>query len=248
MSAEMSRLAPLALAPFLAHVAAANPTPAMLARTAFAPLPALGWFSRTSISFPDAAPDSTIASLESHAPPPFKRISAPLSFFAAYLALRPPQSQLDLYLAQQVPPPSFLPDLPPPPFLATDRIAHTSLWIGLSPTISPLHEDPDHNILYQLAGRKVVRMLDPARGKEVLAQVRGTATGSRLRGDEMMSAEPGGERDRLEQAVWGAHEGVEAMLHEGESLLIPRGWWHAVRGVGEGDARQVTASVNWWFR
>ncbi|KAL8279249.1 hypothetical protein RQP46_008286 [Phenoliferia psychrophenolica] len=254
-----TRLQPLALKPFLRHLSAANPTPALLARSALPPLAALSWFTPEGVSFPDPSPETTLVSLESHSPPPFQRINAPLSFFATYLALRPPAAQLDLYLAQQTPPPSFLPHLPPPPFLAASEITQTSLWIGLAPTVSPLHEDPDDNILAQLTGRKVVRLLDPTRGKDILARVRGTDQGARLRGEELMSAEPGGERDQLERAVWGADEGVvEATIETGEALFIPRGWWHGVHGVhGTGDAdadaadptrRPISASVNWWFR
>lgn len=36
----------------------------------------------------------------------------------------------------------------------------------------------------------------------------------------------------------------ESTLHMGDTLFIPRGWWHSVRGIGHG----VTASANWWFR
>ncbi|KAK4705940.1 hypothetical protein P7C70_g266, partial [Phenoliferia sp. Uapishka_3] len=248
-----TRLRPAGLNSLLAHLEtnakqpASGLTPLMLSRSAFPPLPALEWFKDGKINFPDA-PDA-IVNLESHSPT-FSRLSAPLSFFASYLSLRPPSDQLDLYLAQSTPPPTFLPHLAPPPFIAPDRLTTSSLWIGLSPTISPLHQDPDHNILYQLAGRKLVRLLDPKRGGEVLDEVRGTGKGARLRGEEMMSREPGGERDQLERIIWEGSEGLEAEIHVGESLFIPQGWFHAVRGVSEssGDERQVTASVNWWFR
>lgn len=36
----------------------------------------------------------------------------------------------------------------------------------------------------------------------------------------------------------------EATLEVGQMLFIPKGWWHSVKGVGNG----VTASANWWFR
>ncbi|KAL2430462.1 hypothetical protein ABEF95_008222 [Exophiala dermatitidis] len=38
--------------------------------------------------------------------------------------------------------------------------------------------------------------------------------------------------------------GFQVELGIGEALFIPKGWWHSVKGVGDG----VTASVNWWFR
>jgi ribosomal protein L16 Arg81 hydroxylase len=34
--------------------------------------------------------------------------------------------------------------------------------------------------------------------------------------------------------------GYEAHLEAGDGLFIPKGWWHSIKGVGEG----VTASVS----
>ncbi|KAJ5149361.1 hypothetical protein N7448_000939 [Penicillium atrosanguineum] len=70
-----------------------------------------------------------------------------------------------------------------------------------------------------------------------------------FRGEEMMQ---GQERALLDEMVWstpasaGSDGGVgyEAHLGTGDGLFIPKGWWHSIKGVGEG----VTASVNWWFR
>lgn len=61
----------------------------------------------------------------------------------------------------------------------------------------------------------------------------------------------GERRKKLEGWVWGddeeverlgssdGGEGKEVILKEGDGVFIPAGWWHAVRGVGEG----VNASV-----
>lgn len=38
--------------------------------------------------------------------------------------------------------------------------------------------------------------------------------------------------------------GQEITLKEGDGIFIPKGWYHAVRGIGVG----VNCSVNWWFR
>ena len=59
----------------------------------------------------------------------------------------------------------------------------------------------------------------------------------------------GEERRVLEKTVWGDEEvegpdGWEAELESGDALFIPKGWWHSVKGVGEG----INGSVNWWFR
>jgi hypothetical protein len=122
----------------------------------------------------------------------------------------------------------------------------TNLWIGRAPTYSSLHQDPNPNVLVG-AGRKVVRLFAPDVGFEVFARVRkiiGSNSSSVIRGEEMMVGE---ERRLLEEEVWGSKElmsGFEAHLDGGDGLFIPKGWWHSIKGVGEG----ITGSVNWWFR
>ncbi|EXJ86082.1 hypothetical protein A1O1_06451 [Capronia coronata CBS 617.96] len=153
-------------------------------------------------------------------------------------------------------------------------IYSTSLWLGRPPTYTPLHRDPNPNLFVQLAGRKVMRLLPPEIGNAVFADVQNqiiiasssspsspssssASTSSAIRGEEMMA---GPEKELLHDAVWSdtdtgpdtqnryAHVlktyGFEVELGLGEGLFIPKGWWHSVKGVGEG----VTASVNWWFR
>lgn len=55
----------------------------------------------------------------------------------------------------------------------------------------------------------------------------------------------GPEKGRVGAVVWeGGLDGFEVELGPGDGVFIPRGWWHAVRGSGEG----VAGSANWWFR
>jgi len=69
-----------------------------------------------------------------------------------------------------------------------------------------------------------------------------------MRGAEMME---GAERVALEQAVWDppsgsfwTSEGLQCEVGPGDGLFIPKGWWHSIKGVGQG----MIGSVNWWFR
>ena len=41
---------------------------------------------------------------------------------------------------------------------------------------------------------------------------------------------------------------LEAQIGMGDTLFIPKGWWHAVRGIENRSSGAVVASVNWWFR
>lgn len=71
----------------------------------------------------------------------------------------------------------------------------------------------------------------------------------------------GPERALLERAVWGfeggdgevgigesdesfSDRGLECVVRPGDALFIPKGFWHSIKGVGQG----ITGSVNWWFR
>ncbi|KAM0747153.1 Clavaminate synthase-like protein [Meredithblackwellia eburnea MCA 4105] len=157
------------------------------------------------------------------------------------------------------------------------RIGRKSVWIGLTETNTPLHCDPEHNFLLQLAGRKVVRLVSPSLGERWIGRAVGGISSQRkargmgqLRGEEMMDlASPEYEKS---QRIWESEDAVEAILSlhaenddrsgkqqqdvieavldQGMGLFIPRGWWHAVKGVAKdptSQEREVNASVNWWF-
>ncbi|EFX04713.1 hypothetical protein CMQ_1641 [Grosmannia clavigera kw1407] len=139
-------------------------------------------------------------------------------------------------------------------------IYDTSLWLGLEPTYTPWHRDPNPNLFCQLCSSKTVRLAPPAAGEPIFRQVQTelarsvTSTAatahSRIRGEEMMQ---GPERRPLHDAIWTeAHATVamtsiqEAHVEPGDMLFIPKGWWHSVKSA-YADGR-LNASVNWWFR
>lgn len=183
----------------------------------------------------------------------FQRSEAPLSFLLAHMS-SVERSSAALYLAQcplEDLPSDLRADVPVPELI--NRIGRgdmyaSSLWMGRAPTNTPLHRDPNPNLFVQLAGRKIVRLMKPDQGKRLYNRSRAGVGHAHMRGDEMMV---GKEMEQLDQAVWNggsegmeAAGGVEAILESGDALFIPLGWWHAVRGVGDG----AVASVNWWFR
>jgi hypothetical protein len=202
----------------------------------------------------------------------FRRGDAPLSILLSFLGgSHPSVHSLDrrqsIYLAQcslSSLPESLRADVPTPSIVldaGKGDVYESSLWMGRPPTYTPLHRDPNPNFLMQLAGRKVVRLFPPDIGAAIFEYVQdqlrsrsvnsgsGSAT---MRGEEMMA---GPEKELLHNAVWCQLEGhklnaivknygEEAEVGLGEALFIPKGWWHSVKGIGEG----VTASVNWWFR
>ncbi|KAH0844922.1 JmjC domain protein [Fonsecaea pedrosoi] len=132
----------------------------------------------------------------------------------------------------------------------------SSLWLGRPPTYTPLHRDPNPNLFIQLAGQKTIRLLPPQIGDalyhDVSARLSPTSTSfsAAIRGEEMMV---GPQKVALHDAIWNPSSiynevmrthGLQTTLGLGDALFTPKGWWHSVKGVGDG----VTASVNWWFR
>ena len=177
--------------------------------------------------------------------PFFQRVSsAPLSLFLAYAALPPAErGERRFYIAQA--PLSALPralqaDFATPSLVresGSGDVYGTSLWIGIDGSYTPLHRDPNPNLLVQVAGKKRVRLMEESEGRSVLERVRrraGTRVdgGPHVRGEEMMKDE----RAQLEWEVWENKDaqGFEGTIDANDGVFIPSGWWHAIRGEEEG--------------
>ena len=189
----------------------------------------------------------------------FQRAEVPLQMFLDWTKLATAKTPERLYLAQaslSTLPQSMTENLPAPDYVTkagTGDIYDTNLWMGIAPTYTPLHKDPNPNLFVQLAGHKIVRMLPPTIGDDVFRRVR-KALGrpsdepmsAAIRGDEMMK---GREKRLLEDEIWNSPDGLSGQGYEvhvwgGDGVFIPTGWWHSVKGVDEG----ILGSVNWWFR
>ncbi|KAJ6085904.1 hypothetical protein N7486_010185 [Penicillium sp. IBT 16267x] len=186
----------------------------------------------------------------------FRQFHAPLTLFLDWMRMAEtsPQSAR-LYLAQcqlMDLPPVLRDDFPTPQIVVQagkGDVYDTNVWIGHPPTYTPLHRDPNPNLFVQLAGQKVVRLLAPSEGQVLFSAVRrelgqsGGKEAAAFRGEEMMQ---GQERALLDKMVWGVSGSAgsesghryEVHLEAGDGLFIPKGWWHSIKGIGEG----VTAS------
>ena len=234
-------------------------TPALLPRGHFKTLPAVQkWFNRSHSETDHPSLNTaylqtfstTIVPLEIIAPDgSFARIDQPLSSFLAEVShSEPPPRSPSIYLAQapiaDLSPPMQA-DLPTPDLVRNagkGDVYDSSIWLGRAPTYTPLHRDPNPNLFVQLAGRKRIRVYRPDMGGAIFAHVQrsiGGAGNERFRGAEMME---GREREVLEQVVWGRgterlpwdEAALECEVEAGDGLFIPKGWWHSVKGVGQG--------------
>lgn len=183
----------------------------------------------------------------------FHRTEAPFGLFLAWAQNATAETSHRFYLAQAplTSFPSILQaDIPTPIDLlrkfGKGDVYDTNIWIGLPPTYTPLHSDPNPNLLVQLVGSKVVRLLSPNDGLKIYQETIGNENSSaKFRGDEMMK---GKEKVLLEARIWcdekigrdGLGVGYEARLECGDGIYIPQGWWHSIKGVGNG----ITASVS----
>ncbi|GKT99895.1 hypothetical protein FLAG1_01843 [Fusarium langsethiae] len=194
----------------------------------------------------------------------FFQLNAPLHLFTEVLEfndiVRKKGSQgISLYIAQcsiADLPQALQEDIPTPEIVVhagKGDIYGSSIWLGIAPTYTPLHRDPNPNLFCQLSGTKVIRLMAPRAGDQLFRQVQAElqrSGNSRIRTDEMMQGE---ERDKLHQAVWEtdpdrpASPGMyEVMLNPGDAMFIPTHYWHSVKSVGQSGG--LNASVNWWFR
>lgn len=245
--------------------------PAVLPRGHFVALPALTqWFERSPLG--DGVSALKYGYLDQHgdamvpleltkiskesASDSFQRLQAPLSLFLAWTR-NANQSTLErVYLAQcQLLdlPQALRNDLPTPDIVAKagkGDIYDTNLWIGVAPTYTPLHRDPNPNLFVQLAGTKLVRLYPPDKGSIIFEKIQeklGRSQSSAIRGHEMME---GAEKAMLEHQVWQSdghngikNEGLEVRLDAGDGIFIPTGWWHSIKGVGKGITGSVRRSL-----
>ncbi|ROW02365.1 hypothetical protein VSDG_02593 [Cytospora chrysosperma] len=127
-------------------------------------------------------------------------------------------------------------------------------WLGPPGTITPLHTDPYHNVLAQVAGRKYARLYSPqqtcrmrARGKEGGVEMGNTSmldvgvVEGWDAGPAVVNGDGGDEEEEEGGEEFRNVPFVDCILEPGEGLYIPIGWWHYVRGLS------ISFSVSLWW-
>ena len=98
--------------------------------------------------------------------------------------------------------------------------------------MSPLHNDPYHNILCQVVGTKYLRLVDAAHTGAVYPRDGPLCNNSRV------------DLDRPDPGAFPAFEEVpfwQCVLRPGEALYIPRHCWHYVRSL------ETSFSASFWW-
>lgn len=118
-----------------------------------------------------------------------------------------------------------------PASVETHREPLRSAWLGPEGTVSPLHNDPYHNILCQVVGSKYLRLYPLSETGSLYAREGPVCNNSYVDIDAV-------DTDRFPR--FPSARGFQCVLRPGEMLYIPRHYWHYVRSL------ETSFSVSFW--
>ena len=130
------------------------------------------------------------------------------------------------------------------PEFCLGRLSAANAWLGTANTKTHLHTDDADNLLCQVAGFKLVKLFPPS----VTPYVYQDLVDNRKTGNKSVNAfspvdcEDVAEQKRVFPLFKKARdEEIQTVIGPGETLFVPRGWWHYVRAL------EPSFSVNFWF-
>ena len=113
-------------------------------------------------------------------------------------------------------------------------------WFGPAGAFTPLHRDPNDNLLAQITGRKRLVLFSPEDTANLYSPWHENCTPRRCLGG--YSPVDVDHPDLTRFPRYRQARGMEAILHPGEILFIPIYWWHHVTSL------DVSIAVSyWWF-
>ncbi|WCJ21600.1 2-oxoglutarate (2OG) and Fe(II)-dependent oxygenase superfamily protein [Euphorbia peplus] len=128
-------------------------------------------------------------------------------------------------------------DIQVPAFLETKELASVNLWMNNANARSSTHYDPHHNILCVVAGQKEVVLWPPSASPFLYPMP--------LYGEASNHSSVALENPDLSlypRAEIFMEYSQKVILHAGDALFIPEGWYHQV------DSEDLTIAVNIWWR
>jgi len=121
-----------------------------------------------------------------------------------------------------------------PQYCAGAPHLRAKVWIGKAGTVTPLHRDVPHNLHVHLTGRKRWLLFPPGHGLRMYS--RGLLSGM----PNFSQVDP--ERpDRNRYPRFRDLTALGGVVEPGETLFIPRGWWHHARTLED------AVSMNFWW-
>ncbi|XP_068634537.1 lysine-specific demethylase JMJ31 [Aristolochia californica] len=132
---------------------------------------------------------------------------------------------------------TLLDDIQKPSFIKTKSLASINLWMNGAHARSSTHYDPHHNLLCVVAGRKQV-VLWPPSASPLLYPMAIYGEASNHSAVDVKSPD-----FLLHPRAKHAMEcSKTVILHAGDALFIPEGWFHQV------DSDDLTIAVNFWWQ
>ncbi|CAL8303174.1 unnamed protein product [Merluccius merluccius] len=106
-------------------------------------------------------------------------------------------------------------------------------WFGPLGTVSPLHQDPQHNFLAQVLGSKYIRLYSPSESQKLYPHE------SLLLHNTSQVEVENPDEERFPEFADAPYQ--ECVLKPGEVLFIPTQHWHYVRSL------ELSFSVSFWW-
>ncbi|BFZ13538.1 hypothetical protein BsWGS_16577 [Bradybaena similaris] len=118
--------------------------------------------------------------------------------------------------------------------LGQEQDVDINAWFGPAGTVSPLHQDPKHNFLCQVMGKKYVRLYSHEHTDALYPY------SSRLLHNTSQLDLDVPELDQFPKCA--CTPGLEYVLSPGDMLYIPPRWWHYLKSLS------VSFSVSFWWQ
>eukprot|EP00736_Rhodelphis_marinus_P004277 Rmarinus@m.2610 len=106
-------------------------------------------------------------------------------------------------------------------------------WFGPANTVSPLHQDPYHNLLAQVVGWKYIRLYSPTHSSKLYPHIDEIHFNT-----SMVDIE---RPDPIKFPKFSEAPYLECVIGPGDMLYIPPKWWHFVKSLS------VSISVSFWW-